>query len=333
MTAPTRERTLPPRPRVSVLMISYNQSRYIAAAVESVLAQQGDFELQIVIGDDCSTDGTREIVAGYAAKHRDRVRVLPRMTNLGVAQNFNDVFEHCDGDVLAILEGDDYWTDPSKLQTQIDALRSHPEWSICFHAVDVLVEGGGPIPPAHASYPARHPPGSVFTRKDLLLGNKIPTCSAMLRGGLVGQPLPDWLKRSPLCDWPLFLLQTLSGGAGYLDRQMAVYRIHPGGVWSYAKEVDRNVKNLAMLDHVQPTVDDPSERRAIRRTQQILANSILSGRVASRDFAGSFAALRECLRRNSWLRSQIWYYAYAAAAARLPLVRRLAHRVRDRHTR
>lgn len=118
------------QPIVSVLMITYNHEKYIAQAIDSVLMQKTNFDYEIVIGEDCSTDKTREIVLEYKAKHPDKIKLLLQEKNLGMIQNFIDTLKACTGKYIALLEGDDYWTDPYKLQKQVDFLEANPEYGL-----------------------------------------------------------------------------------------------------------------------------------------------------------------------------------------------------------
>lgn len=120
-------------PLVSVWMITYNHEKYIAQAIDSVLMQKANFEYEIVIGEDYSTDRTREIVSDYKAKYPDRIKLLLQEKNVGMMQNFISTLKSCTGKYIALCEGDDYWTDPYKLQKQVDFLESNPAFSFCFH--------------------------------------------------------------------------------------------------------------------------------------------------------------------------------------------------------
>src|SRR5690606_9560707 len=118
---------------VSVWMITYNHCAYIEQALDSVLCQETDFPFEIVIGDDCSTDGTREVLLRYASSNPARIRLILHERNVGMIANQNAVFDACSGEFIAMLEGDDYWTDSSKLQRQVDAMRENPECHVSFH--------------------------------------------------------------------------------------------------------------------------------------------------------------------------------------------------------
>src|SRR5665647_3605762 len=108
--------------KVSVLMTTYNQDQYIRQGIESVLAQQASFAYELVIGEDCSTDGTRAICRAYQQQHPETIRLLAREKNLGAAENFLSALAECSGEYLAILDGDDFWPNPLKLQEQADCL-------------------------------------------------------------------------------------------------------------------------------------------------------------------------------------------------------------------
>ena len=232
--------------KLSVLMTAYNQDRFIAKSIESVMAQEVDFDFQLVIGEDCSTDRTREIVIEKAREHPNRIRLLLRDTNLGGRKNFLDTYDNCKGEYIAMLEGDDFWTSPDKLQTQVDLMQKHPEWSSCFHAAKEIREDD----PDYSAL--LYPPGrkEEYSFEDLLYGNFIPTCSILFRKGLFGE-WPAWIHTIPMADWPLHLLNAQHGPIGYIDEPMAVRRIHGGGVWSGAGAVanlKRKIQACEILD-------------------------------------------------------------------------------------
>lgn len=218
---------------VSVCMITYNHERFIAQAIESALMQETDFSVELVIGEDCSTDGTRAIVMEYAQRYPDRIRPLLRERNLGMITNFVATLQACRGKYIALLEGDDYWTDPHKLQKQVEFLEAHPECSICFH--NAMVEYEDSSRPARTYCPPNQK--TVSTLEDILERNLIPTCSVMYHWGLVRE-LPEWFFRLRMGDWPLHVLHAQHGKIGYVDRVMGVYRIHLGSIYSLSDKLD-----------------------------------------------------------------------------------------------
>src|SRR5437762_2202436 len=216
--------------KLSVLVIVYNQARYVIQAIDSILMQEVDFDYEVVIGEDASTDGTREIVLDFEKRYPDRIRVLlrdqagaeaDRAAGLGGKTNFIQSLKACRGEYIALLDGDDYWTDPGKLQRQVDFLDNHPDFAISCHNARMFYEDGSKeptnlIPPDQKE---------VSMLEDLLLANIIPTCSTVFRRELFGE-FPDWFYTLKLGDWPLHILNAQHGKIGYINEVMASYRLH-----------------------------------------------------------------------------------------------------------
>lgn len=213
--------------KVSVLMITYNHEPFIAQAIESVLMQRTDFDYELVIGEDCSTDRTRDIVVNYRDRYPGRLRAFLRPQNLGANENFIAALEACQGEYVAWLDGDDYWTSPDKLQTQIEYMDSHPESAISFHNAVVFVEGN-PMEGVISSPPTAK---AFFDLQDILQRDFILTCSVVLRRSMIGE-FPVRLQSLKGVDWPLLVLCAQRGTIGFVDEVMAAHRIHAGGVWS-----------------------------------------------------------------------------------------------------
>jgi len=118
--------------KVSVIMLAYNHVLYIAQAIDSVLMQETDFEYEIVIGEDCSSDGTREILIEYHKKHPDKIRLLLNKKNMGANANYRKTYSECNSEYVAYLEGDDFWIDRKKLQKEVVFLEKNNDVSMCF---------------------------------------------------------------------------------------------------------------------------------------------------------------------------------------------------------
>lgn len=231
--------------KVSVAMITYNHESYIGQAIESILAQKVDFEYEIVIGEDCSTDGTRAVVTEFYRRFPDRIRPLLRAHNVGANRNFAETLEACQGEYLALLEGDDYWTAPDKLQKQIDFLDAHPEYAICCCRARALYEMGTQnLDTKWEVYPSCS--RGTYAVEDILKANFVITCTAVLRRKLISQ-LPEWLFEMKLGDWPLFAMVAHYGEIELMDGVMAAYRVHHGGVWSSMSQGARLEEILRML--------------------------------------------------------------------------------------
>lgn len=244
-------------PKVSVSLITYNHAPYIAQAIEGVLAQRTNFEVELLIGEDESTDGTRDIVRDYAAKHPDRIRLFlhERKDVLHIRgkptgrRNFGNNLREARGEYVALLEGDDFWTCPDKLQRQVDLLDGDREAAICFHDADVLDEDGNT---KHRDF------GGARDRYELedLLSQAVlmPTCSVLYRNGLFGE-LPAWWWQLGFGDLSLHVLNAARGHIRYIDEVMAVYRIHRGGVWSGRRQREKTEIALEFYEVVNEFLD------------------------------------------------------------------------------
>lgn len=222
-----------PQPVVSVLTLAHNQADYIGQCIESVLAQQTTFPVQHIILDHCSTDGTADVIARYAAQHPSIRPVL--LSRWLPEENVRGLFLRCTTEFAALCDGDDYFTDPHKLQRQVDFLRQYPDCALCFHPVDVIYEDGSP---ARVYPPENLLPGGVrrfYTLKDLLQGNPIQTNSVMYRWRF-REGLPDWFNASLVPgDWYWHLLHAEMGLVGYLQERMCVYRRHSASLYATAE--------------------------------------------------------------------------------------------------
>lgn len=209
--------------KVSVICVTYNQEKYIEQALSGFASQKTNFEIEVIVADDCSTDSTPEIIARFAKDYPNLFRQILRKKNLGVIGNNIDSLRQAKGQYIALCEGDDYWTDPLKLQKQVDLLDKHQDMALCFHPVEVLFESQEE---KNHIYP--DPKASLsFTVEQLLKGNFIQTNSVMYRRQNYDEMPLDIM---PL-DWYLHLYHAQFGKIGFIDEVMSVYRRHPGGVW------------------------------------------------------------------------------------------------------
>jgi glycosyltransferase involved in cell wall biosynthesis len=227
--------------KLSVMMITYNHEQFISQALNSILFQRVNFDYEIVVGEDCSTDRTRDILLDFHRRHPERIVPVLREVNLGALRNMGATLAVCRGIYVALLEGDDYWTDPHKLQKQVNFLDTQPESAMCCHRVQFLDPDGKE---GIDVYPQR--PAGSYSIEDLLKENFIPACSAMVRRDLIG-PLPSWHRELAMGDWTLFALVSNHGKIELMDDVMAVYRVHPGGIWSSRPSVSRLREIARML--------------------------------------------------------------------------------------
>lgn len=216
--------------KVSVCMITYNHEKFITQAVESVMMQKTDFDYELVIGEDCSIDRTREIVIELQEKYADKIRLLLPQENLGMHRNFAQTLEACTGEYVAFLEGDDYWTSPCKLQKQVEILDRNSEFVICFHNAKGFFEDKDHLP-FNLVHENRD---RVYSVEDLLVGPFVITCCTMVRRAATNGS-PEWVHSLGMAEWPFFILTMLNrpqSRAIYLNEFMSAYRVHGGGIWS-----------------------------------------------------------------------------------------------------
>jgi len=215
--------------KLSVCLITYNHEAYISEAIESVLNQVNELDWELVIAEDYSTDRTREICEQIVTSRPDRIRLLPKQSNLGMMKNFLRCLNECTGEYIAFIEGDDYWTDPTKLEKQVAFLDQNPDFSLCFHNALVKsdkkgIEGEWMFIPAPL-------PGDVLSTEDLLCQWFIPSASVVFRK-YSDLHIPDWFVHCKSGDIPFLLLLSLRGKFKYMDQVMSVYRVHDKGVAS-----------------------------------------------------------------------------------------------------
>jgi GT2 family glycosyltransferase/pyruvate-formate lyase-activating enzyme len=234
------------KPLVSISCITYNHERYIRECLDGFLQQKTTFPIEVLIHEDASTDGTAAIIKEYAKKYPTIIKPTFQKENQfskGILVTI-DIYSRAKGKYLAVCEGDDYWTDPLKLQKQVEFLEAHPECSICFHPVVVRHEDNS-VHDYIFPHPQTHPfvyRSSLTELKHLVPFNYIQTNSVMYRWRFYNESLEDIFPRDILPgDWFLHLLHAEKGKIGFIDEVMAVYRRHSGGIWW---EAGRNQENF-----------------------------------------------------------------------------------------
>jgi glycosyltransferase involved in cell wall biosynthesis len=185
--------------------------------------QETDFDFEVIIGEDCSADNTREIIKEYEKKYPNIVKPIYRDVNIGAMQNFIDILYCAKGEYIALCEGDDFFTDENKLQLQADFLDKNPDCSMCFHPGKVFYENNE----KEESIFPEHKDREKFTVKELLSGNFMLTNTAMYRRQEY-KNLPTNIMPG---DWYMHLYHARFGKIGFIDQVMSVYRRHSGGIW------------------------------------------------------------------------------------------------------
>ena len=236
-------------PVISVHMITYNHEPYIRQAIEGVLSQKTDFEFELLIGEDASQDKTREICFEYQKKYPDKIRVLWWHENVSkLGGNSRRVMARCRGEFIAFCEGDDYWTDPLKLQKQVGIMRDNQKVSLCFGRAKVLDQCTGNMMQESAKgFPEGMMSGKEFSKRRLfeflkdLHAPSIPnpltrTLTAVVRKSIL-QSMQDrfheiFAMALRLGDTTIWFGSSFFGDIYFMTDEVAVYRMHSGGVTS-----------------------------------------------------------------------------------------------------
>jgi hypothetical protein len=245
-------------PVVSVVLRTYDHARFVAQAIESVLIQETAFPFELVIGEDCSADGTREIVAAYAERHPQVVRTVLPERNIGHGAIFKRALEATRGSFIAYLDGDDYWTSATKLQRQVDFLEANLDCQSCFHDVS-LVYGDQGAPSGAVS------PGlseDRFSLEEILLDCFVPAPAVVFRRA-VAERLPDWAFDVVWIDWLIHICAATLGPIGYIPATLGAYRVHSGGMFSALDRVSQVEEDFPFYERLLE--DLPEQRELIDR--------------------------------------------------------------------
>lgn len=212
------------KPVVSIIMPTYNHERFIKDAVNSILNQICSYSYEIVIGDDCSTDSTREICRELKVKYPDRIVLIENDKNLGLLANYKSIISHARGKYLAILESDDLWNDNRKLQTQIDFLEHNPEYGLTYSNANFYYEEAGKEQKC-VQHLHQHT-GALFNR--LIRGNFIIACTVCFRKELFDKHIciDEYIQHGfTTLDYPMWLELSAVTKFKYFNKPFSTYRI------------------------------------------------------------------------------------------------------------
>lgn len=262
-------------PLVSVCMVTFNHEKYIREAIESILAQKAYFRIELVIGEDCSLDKTKKICIEYAEKFSTTIRLLPSERNLGPIQNYIRTIQACIGRYIAFCEGDDYWTDPLKLQKQIDYLESDTNYGLIHSGYLNCNNQGEKNNPFLLGQ--KDLQGDVFEK--LLIQNRIGTLTVVVRRSLLIDAVNYYQLNKDnmqLYDIFLWLYCSLNSRIAFLDDVTAAYRIIKGSASNPVDPVNKArflvdiskielfyAKTHSVLENVKKTVRVKADKRSL----------------------------------------------------------------------
>ncbi|OFX17425.1 MAG: hypothetical protein A2033_07810 [Bacteroidetes bacterium GWA2_31_9] len=231
---------------VSVVMISYNVEKFIEKAVESVLEQKTNFKVELVIGEDCSTDNTRKIALEYQNKYPNIIRVLLPEKNQGLTPNCVATHNACKGKYIALLDGDDYWTNPNKLQMQVDFLENNPSYSGSAHQSMKIFDDGSSEP-----IPFGENIDTDYELKDTLSHRKFHTSALVYRKEIWDKTggIPASISSNERAIYPMV---AIFGKIRYFKESMCIYRLSGVGLSSRIdyKELETDLAMIPWLKKI-----------------------------------------------------------------------------------
>ena len=224
--------------KVSVAVITYNQEAYIAQTLDGIFAQQCNFDFEVVIGEDCSTDNTANICLSYYEKHPTKIRVLRQAENQGLAKNCYQTMGLCRGEYIARCDGDDYWCDPLKLQKQVDFLDHHPDYALVYGGKRMLKTKTGEsldcLPKKCAD--------DMF--ETLINRIEIPCSSTVCLRRSMAEKIDTaeiGAENFLLDDLPFFLALSREGKFHAMREILAVYRVSLGSI-GWPEQIEKKIK-------------------------------------------------------------------------------------------
>lgn len=236
---------------VSICCTTYNHEQYIQDAIEGFLRQKTNFNYEILIGEDCSTDRTKKIVEEFVRAYPDKVRIVASEHNVGGRKNMYRLFQEATGKYIALCEGDDYWTDPYKLQLQVEYMESNPTCTLCFHAAEIVDASKKPTGQIQRSYSESR----ISPTADIIVcgGTFCPTVSLLFPAELMKNPPSLWWD-AHVGDYPLQMFLASRGYAYYIDKVMSAYRTGVAGSWTTKLQLQNNNWREKQIEHCEANI-------------------------------------------------------------------------------
>lgn len=274
---------------VSIFMLTYNQEEYISQAIEGVLMQETTFPVELVIGDDCSTDGTVDICRHYRDRYPEMIKLFLNKKNVGIGRNYIKTLAQCTGKYVAICDGDDFWIDKLKLQKQVGFLENNPDFNIVFTNNFNLFPSGE----SHERDISKIPKISSF--EDLVKGNYIASVTAVFRNKVLPVSMKQWMEELPYGDWPSYLwIIKDNEKIMFLDDVTAVYRKGLGTSTHLRKEKFRiGEVNLFILKNFRLEVDSPKYRDLVDQNVTRLELGLLTSYNREKKFLESLKMMKK----------------------------------------
>lgn len=285
------------KPLVSVSLVAYNQGAYIREAIESCLMQRVDFNYEIIIHDDASSDNTPEIIQAYANEYPGIIIPILQTENQfskGIEINAKIIIPQARGEYIAFLEADDYWIDPHKLQTQVDLMEADSDTAMCFTATKRIFPSDSKEPKINRY--RNH--DAICSIKDVIRlgGSLVDMGSAVVRRS-VFEHVPDWYYFLQTWDQNIPLLSLIYGKIQYLDSVTAVYRYFLAGSWTRKNVMDHQQrkinrkKSIKVVDGFDRDTNYKYHKYVRRKNDPLIVEVLLLSNNQDEDFADLYSRL------------------------------------------
>jgi glycosyltransferase involved in cell wall biosynthesis len=252
--------------KLSILIVTYNHERFITKALDSLLNQNFDCSVEVIIADDGSSDNTLAIIKDYEGKDsRFKYGYLDKTKNLGITKNYQRGFAACSGEYVAVLEGDDYWISPFKLRKQADFLDEHLECDLCSVNYFVFEEDQSDIFPRTLISSGYR----LITARDLIEDNLVGNFSTCMYRKSAINKLPRNLFEICSYDWIVNICIARNSFIGFLNEPMSVYRLHSEGVWSQMTNIEKMTNQIELI----PQYDELTEY-VFHENFEVLSNQL-----------------------------------------------------------
>lgn len=259
-------------------MCVYNHERFIAQAIESILKQQTNFKYLLIIGEDCSTDKSKEIIQHYLSQFPEKMKVIFHTKNVGVHENSRILFNECRSKYIALCDGDDYWSDENKLQKQVDFLEANEHFSIC--GTNYITVENNLMTEILRNDSNRLLIGNF---KDIVRSNMIPTLTSVFRGSALNDSILRNIVNMPYSDWILWasILNSSKSNFALLPDITSVQNIHDKGAFSSIKD-----KSIMVLNELKTKI------------KMFKISSLSNKRIVSKDLYNFYLTNENYLKGN-----------------------------------
>ncbi len=293
---------------VSICCITFNHKEVIEDALDGFLMQITEYSFNIFVGDDCSTDGTREILNKYITKYPNIIQLVTSEGNVGIQNNSLRTMKACTGEFIALCDGDDYWIDNSKLQIQINEMESNKEYSISFHPSFMQLSDNS-IKSNDFSYKKHYSVSEIINSEFHL----VPTNSIIFKKYVVNMLNDHLFLESPVNDVWIRVMASIPNGALFINKAMSIYRVQLSGSWTNRMSSGENivifVENMFISICEYDRILDNKYHKDFLKYKQRLFKSVISNSQVSIEKRNRF--INKYRYHGKFMDIILWYTIYS----------------------